>query len=188
MNARTCRLFSLMVLSHKQIKIPCSTFEKTNKPKVKCQKKSHTLGTIPNLTTGIFFLLALLFTEGIVPMKPQVEGISSKHVHFTLKQNTKSTSVPLSCGSQVAEISEKNISRQKKTKLDISWHTKKASAYVLFYLCEVTFKLFVSSVMSSHIISQCRLWCNASLEPRWCLKCCICIGRHQMYCFIRIHL
>lgn len=53
-------------------------------------------------------------------MTPQVEGISSKHVNFTLKQNTKSTSVPLSRGSQVAEISEKNISRQKKTKLDIS--------------------------------------------------------------------
>lgn len=74
----------------------------------------------PKPRDGHFFLLALLFTEGIVPMKPQVEGISSKHVHFTLKQNTKSTSVPLSRGSQVAEISEKNISRQKKTKLDIS--------------------------------------------------------------------
>lgn len=187
MNARTCRLFSLMVLSHKQIKIPCSTFEKTNKPKVKCQKKSHTLGTIPNLATGIFFLLALLFTEGIVPMKPQVEWISSKHVNFTLKQNTKSTSVPLSRGSQVAEISEKKHLQTKKLNLTFP-DTQKSVRLCFILLCEVTFKLFVSSVMSSHIISQCRLWCNASLEPRWCLKCCIYIGRHQMYCFIRIHL
>lgn len=88
----------------------------------------------PKPRDGHFFLLALLFTEGIVPMKPQVEGISSKHVHFTLKQNTKSTSVPLSCGSQVAEISEKNISRQKKQNLTFP-DTQKKRPPMFYSIC-----------------------------------------------------
>lgn len=106
-------------------------------------------------------------------------------MNFPLKQKTKSISVPLSRGGQVAEISEENISEQKNKTWHFLTHTqKKAFACVLCYLCEVTFKLFVSSEMSSYIISLCRFWCDASLEPCGCLhwvKCCICIGWHHMY-------
>lgn len=134
MNARTCRLFSLMVLSHKQIKIPCSTFEKTNKPKVKCQKKSHTLGTIPNLTTGIFFLLALLFTEGIVPMKPQVEGISSKHVHFTLKQTPNPPLFPSAVAVRWLKFQRKTSPDKKKQNLTFP-DTQKKRPPMFYSIC-----------------------------------------------------